>query len=49
LNFSTFSSLTFSQRAQISEDVKLASRELNGFIASKGFMAPDTIKIYKVL
>jgi hypothetical protein len=27
----------------------LASRELNAFIASKCFMAPETVKIYQVL
>jgi hypothetical protein len=31
--------MTFSQKTRISEeDVKLASREMNGFIASKWFM-----------
>jgi hypothetical protein len=35
--------VTFSQKAPISEkDVKLASRDLNGFTASKCFMAPQT-------
>jgi hypothetical protein len=45
-----FPSLTFSLKTQISEKaVKLASRELNGFIVSKCFMAPDSVKICQVL
>jgi hypothetical protein len=44
LNCNAFTFLSFSQRPQISEecnkDVKLASREPNGFIVSSWFMAP---------
>jgi hypothetical protein len=50
LNCSTFLSVTFSQKTQISEeDVKLSSREINGFIASKCFMTPGTAKICQEL
>jgi hypothetical protein len=41
--------MTFSHKTQISEDVKLESREMNGFIASKCFMAPETGKIFQEL
>jgi hypothetical protein len=45
-----FPSEIFSQKTQISEKVvKLASRELNVFIAAKCFMATKTAKICQML
>jgi hypothetical protein len=42
--------MTFSQKTCISEeDVKLESREINGFIASKYFMAQENAKIFQEL
>jgi hypothetical protein len=42
--------MTLSQKTQISEVyVKLESKETNGFIASKWFMAPETGNICKEL
>jgi hypothetical protein len=42
--------MTFSQKTRISEkDVKVASVEMNGFIASKCFIAPETAKICQEL
>jgi hypothetical protein len=55
LELQYFPSLTLSQKIQISaEDVKLASRELNEFIVSKCFMAPESpsrkmLSLYKYL
>jgi hypothetical protein len=45
-----FPSVTLSQKTQISEeDVKLASRDMNGFIALKCLIARETAKICQVL
>jgi hypothetical protein len=41
--------MTFSQKTQIpEEDIKLESREINGFIVSKCFMAQETAKMSRV-
>jgi hypothetical protein len=53
LNCHACTFLSFCQKAGTSEeynkDVKLASRELNYFIASSWFMAPENAKIFQVL
>jgi hypothetical protein len=42
--------MTFSQKTQIpEEDIKLESKEINGFIVSKCFMAQETVKICQEL
>jgi hypothetical protein len=45
--------LSFSQKIRKSvgsnKDVKLASREPNGFIAFSCFMAPERAKMYQIL
>jgi hypothetical protein len=53
LNSHAFIYLSFSQKIQKSvgcnKDLKLASREPNGFIAPSCFMAPENIKICQIL
>jgi hypothetical protein len=53
LDCHAFTFLSFNQKTQISEeynnDVKFASREPNGFIASSWFVAPENAKIFEVL
>jgi hypothetical protein len=42
--------MTFGQKTRISgENVKLESREMNSFIVSKCFMAPEKAKICQAL
>jgi hypothetical protein len=53
LNSHAFIFLSFNQKIRKSvgcnKDVKLASREPNGFIASSHFMAQDMAKMYQIL
>jgi hypothetical protein len=53
LNSHAFIFLSFSQKIRKSvgcnKDLKLATREANGFIASSCFMAPENTKIYQIL
>jgi hypothetical protein len=41
--------MTFSQKTPLSEAVKHENRKIDGFIASKGFMAPETAQICQEL
>jgi hypothetical protein len=53
LNSHAFICLSFSQNirksAGCNKDLKLASKEPNGFIASSYFMAPENTKICEIL